>query len=285
MRFSERIGARPTSIDLQIDTMSQELRNSLWNLMHGFFIEPDDHHSVLSGELKLIAKLGQIHFFKLPVDELPDETYKYVRWLKQWFMSSQWSDVYDFVEWLSQYGSFFREWEPGYRRYDTAIRFRGAVNRVLERERSGYRFVGNVLSPITNVEEVREIELAAAQTGEFDTVGEHIRTAIQLFSDRKEPDFRNSVKEAISAVEAAAKIVTASPKATLTDALKVLEKTTKLHSALKDGFSKIYGYTSDADGIRHGMMDLPNLNQADARFMLVACSAFANYLIDRVGHR
>lgn len=51
--------------------------------------------------------------------------------------------------------------------------------------------------------------------------------------------------------------------------------------ALKDGFLKIYGYSSDADGIRHAMSDVPTLTESDARFMLVSCSAFANFLIER----
>jgi hypothetical protein len=75
--------------------------------------------------------------------------------------------------------------------------------------------------------------------------------------------------------------VTGHPKATLGQALKVLGDKAHLHKALELGFSNIYGYTSDADGIRHGMMELPELRLADAPFMLVACSAFANYLLDR----
>ena len=37
-------------------------------------------------------------------------------------------------------------------------------------------------------------------------------------------------------------------------------------------------YTSDAAGIRHALLEDPNLDAEDAKFMLVACSAFINYL-------
>ena len=56
-----------------------------------------------------------------------------------------------------------------------------------------------------------------------------------------------------------ARIVSEKPKATLSDALKAIEKNGLLHEALKDGFIKLYGYTSDADGIRHAMLDEPTL--------------------------
>jgi hypothetical protein len=68
-------------------------------------------------------------------------------------------------------------------------------------------------------------------------------------------------------------------KATLGEALKVLEKRGVLHPALKSAFSSLYGYTSDAEGIRHALMEESNLTSADARFMLISCSAFVNYVI------
>ena len=40
----------------------------------------------------------------------------------------------------------------------------------------------------------------------------------------------------------------------------------------------MYGYSCDAEGISHALMDEPNLAFEDAKFMLVACAAFVNYL-------
>jgi hypothetical protein len=51
-----------------------------------------------------------------------------------------------------------------------------------------------------------------------------------------------------------------------------------LHPAFREALSKMYGYTSDADGIRHSLMEESRLDGDDARFMLVTCSAFVNYL-------
>ena len=47
---------------------------------------------------------------------------------------------------------------------------------------------------------------------------------------------------------------------------------------VKAGFLKIYGYTSDKEGIRHAMLDESNLTGADARYFLVSCTSFVNYL-------
>ena len=106
----------------------------------------------------------------------------------------------------------------------------------------------------------------------------HIQQALDLYAKRENPDYRNSIKESILAVESMARIVSKKPKATLSDALKAIEKNGLLHEALKDGFIKLYGYTSDADGIRHAMLDEPTLTAADARYFLLSCTSFVNYL-------
>ena len=100
-------------------------------------------------------------------------------------------------------------------------------------------------------------------------------------SNRDNPDFRNSVKESVSAVESACRHLTEMPSATLGEALKKLDQMDPLHGALKDGILKLYGWTSDEGGIRHSLVESDNVKHADAQFMLVACSAFVNYLFAR----
>ena len=101
-------------------------------------------------------------------------------------------------------------------------------------------------------------------------------------SNKTNPDYRNSIKESISSVESLAKQISKKNTATLGDALKELEKSKKLHPSLKNAFNSLYGYTSDAEGIRHALLKESNLTKADARFMLVCCSAFVNYAIESI---
>ncbi|AYM99371.1 hypothetical protein [Chryseobacterium sp. 3008163] len=62
-------------------------------------------------------------------------------------------------------------------------------------------------------------------------------------------------------------------------ALDKIKGKLKIHSALERGFKQIYGYTSDTDGIRHALTEDNNCDFEDAKFMLVSCSAFINYLV------
>lgn len=97
-------------------------------------------------------------------------------------------------------------------------------------------------------------------------------------TNRPTPDYRNSIKESISAVEALCRGIIS--ENTLGDALKKLEKNgVTIPVFLKSGFEKLYVYTNnEKTGIRHALMDDAETPQYDeAKFMLVACSVFVNY--------
>ena len=140
-----------------------------------------------------------------------------------------------------------------------------------------YRFVGDCICRITSKEEINEIETALQSP--IEGVKAHIQTSIDLFASKQNPDYRNSIKESISAVESLCKIITQDPNATLGQALKKIEDEKKLNlpQSLKQAFSILCGYSSSSHGIRHGLIQEPNLQQDDARFFLIACSAFINY--------
>jgi hypothetical protein len=154
-------------------------------------------------------------------------------------------------------------------------------NKVFQDERSAYRFVGRQITPIYDETTGKEIETALLRldNSPFANAKIHISTAISKISDRQQPDYRNSIKESISAVESVARVLCDDENATLGKALKKFDIKVNIHPALKDAFLKIYGYTSDENGIRHALSDESDLDLEDAAFMLAACSAFINYVI------
>jgi hypothetical protein len=151
----------------------------------------------------------------------------------------------------------------------------------LERESSAFRFVSGRITQVTSKLEIGEVEQAIASP--LQTVNTHLESALQHLSDKKNPNYRNSIKESISAVEALCKKITGKKKATLGDALDQIAENSniKLAQSFRQGLDKIYGYSSSSDGIRHALSDESNLKYEDAKFMLVLCSAFINYLISK----
>lgn len=211
------------------------------------------------------------NFFKWPVDNLNLDNYDAAaKRVREFFMRCEWNEAYDFVEFVVRNGP-----------KDFADDFRQMINQVLERDAAAYRFVEDEVIEITAAEEIEAIESAIADTSAITGVQAHLRQGLAHLSDRKKPDYRNSIKESISAVEGLCQRITGDPKASLGKALKAIEPQITLHPALREAISKLYGYTSDADGIRHAMMDESSLSYADAKFMLVTCSAFTNFILGK----
>ena len=271
--FSERKGIVPQRQTIQTDGMTEELRNSLWNALHLAVWKSANFMHDRHGNLPQIDDFSAylwFKFFKKPIDERPtyahnNRSEQILKIIRDYFFAAKWYEVYDFLEFVV---TTFKKTKPQLAEF---------LNTVLAAEMAAYRFIDVKLVDITNEQEKEMLEEALADT-RFAGVAAHLQRALALLADRKQPDYRNSIKESISGVEAMARLASGNDKATLGEALKLLEKGGKLHTALKDGFSKLYGYTNDEHGIRHAMLDEPNLTQADAKYFLLSCTSFINYL-------
>ena len=277
--FSQRKGIKPNKNIFQTDNIDKDLRISLWNALHMCYLENLSHpgttaHRKFHSNLISLFRMIWIHYFELPYDDMPLVSQEIYDRVKDYFFKCQWYEVYDFIEYIANNFD-----EPSV--FDgTNSKFMDICNSYLKTELSAYRFVGGEITQITEKEEIAEIEEALAEVKE-EPVRVHIKTALKMISDREDPDYRNSIKESISAVESLCKSIANKPKATLADALSEIEKNIELHGDLKSAFDSLYGYTSGARGIRHALMDMPNLDFEDAKFILVSCSAFINFLLEK----
>ena len=88
------------------------------------------------------------------------------------------------------------------------------------------------------------------------------------------------MRESIHAVESVARQLAPGSSKSLKQALNSLEDSGRLHHALRDAIDKLYGYTSDEEGIRHPLIENATspVGQDEAVFMLGACASFASYL-------
>lgn len=209
-------------------------------------------------------------FFNARTDTIPEFGYQILKTVRATYDEYKWHRIYDFLEFS------ISEIPPEYRNFIIA-----QIAPVLEREMSAFRLVNGQFVPITNERELAAINEAVNSTnsGMFAGVNAHLTSATLKIADRIKPDFRNSIKESISAVEAATRIITGDSNATLSDAVKKLRKNGKVHPSLERAFLKLYGYTSDEGGIRHAMLEDPDIDFEDAKYMLISCSAFITYLI------
>lgn len=270
--FSQTYGHKPVKSTVQVDSIDKDLLNSLWNAVHIFYWNSLKPQFILKSTdnegMHLFCIFLWRDYFKESIDTMPELCSEAIATIRSYFFSCEWYEVYDFIQFLANH--FPNEEKNG--------EFKGFCNAMLKRELSGYRFIGDVIAPITSEQEIAEIEEALTSKDSLQPITIHLQSALNLLSDRKSPDYRNSIKESISAIETICKLITKNKKASLSQAIKVITNKIELHSDLQEAFYKLYGYTSDAEGIRHSLMDKPDLDFEDAKFMLVTCSAFINYL-------
>jgi len=275
MLFSERYGYKKPPM-LNRDEMPASLKTRIWNVVYLLIFskigDPDGQrisrtfnhlpyeflkklwYNFFVGDLMAFDQLDWLERVNV-VKNMYDNVFK-------------WFEVYDFIEFILN-------------NYDdakiTAI-IAEELDLVFEKENAPYRIVGNQVVSITSEEEKEEIEKALNILDKYKPVREHISKALNLFAKRPEPDYKNSIKESISAVESLVMIIEGDKK----ELPKLIEKL-NVHPAMKDGFKKLYGWTSDACGIRHGEYpDSFPCGEPEARYMLIICSAFINYLITKL---
>ena len=276
-KFSQRHGYNPIEQAFQRERIDEDLRITLWNVLSVVMWNKWEYPSedlygqeswtVESYRINDLTWRAWVQFFKNDLDSLRRFRTRQPRagaydFFKKYFLEGEWFAVYDFLEFLLQDQDTLLD--------EKAITH---LNQALKNANAVYRIVGKEISEITDANEIKAIE--EGMNHPEDPVRTHIRLALEMLSDRKSPDYRNSIKESISAVEAACRQVTGMEKATLGEALK---KVPNLHQAMAKGFLALYGFTSDESGIRHALNEESTLSYADAKFMLVACAAFGSYL-------
>ncbi len=274
MKFSQRLGKTPAKKDIQIESLDDDLLNGIWNIFKMVFLDKLDKGYLPHGsEFNEFTNILWHKFYKLPFDKIPYDQFDAEQIIRKKFFNSEWYEIYDFIE-------FIIEIQNNEIDKNNMV---NAMNVLFEREFSGYRLIEDKIAPISNQTEFNEVSDALEKTKYLTALkgaNIHLTHAIEFISDKKNPNFRNSIKESISAVESTCRIITG--ENTLGKALKKMEsKGLNINNLLKAGFDKIYAYTNDKEnGIRHAIVIQPmEPDFADAKYMLISCSAFINYLV------
>jgi hypothetical protein len=275
--FSQRMGLKPVRQVIQKDSVDEELRNYLWTGVGLYYFSDLEDYTSNNTEPKriLFTQLWVWHYHKR-LDEMPSHVHRLVDIVKKEFLESSWNEMFDLLEFIPNH--YIDQYDNDYDDQNNQS-FYEFANKGLETFMSAYRFVDGLLTEITSEQEIASIEQSLDNSSKFSGVHQHLRRALELMTDRKEPDYRNSIKESISAVEGLAKLISGKSKDTLAASLNKIKGKINLHQALEQGFKNIYGYTSDEGGIRHALTEAASCELEDAKFMLISCSAFVNYLI------
>ena len=271
--FSERHGLKTARAVFQRESLDDETRMAIWNVVAILPEAIDRYDELLTNTLTSFW----VEFFARARDERPSYDDSVLGVLKQTILESEWWRVFDAIEFLV---SCLDHYQTGNNKQIGEFVL-DALNSRFEQFLVGYRIIGGRVTPIDSAVDADAVVSALADAEPIEGARHHLETALDLLSDRQNPDYANTIKESISAVESACKVLTSNEKATLGDALKRLsDHGVQIDSALSKAWSTMYGWTSNADGIRHGGIAAATADQTLAKYVLVTCSAFVSYLIE-----
>ncbi|WP_136659873.1 hypothetical protein [Nitratireductor sp. XY-223] len=273
LTFEQAEGAAPLPTQLKPKEITQELRAVLWRTVHVSLkscrVSPRPGGYVYTLKdpwRRILLALHIYRDYRMDDDfvEDADEQIKSVR------------AIFEQGDYLAIFG-----WLQEVLRRDPPHRFPESIIRALTYSRAPYRVIaGKTIVPISSDTELETLKKAFADitAAEFHGARAHLHRAAELLT---EGNWADSVRESIHSVESVARVLDGSGE--FSKALARLENTVGIHGAMKEGFKKLYGYSSDEQGIRHPLLDdgAASVDEQDAMFMIGACASFVSYLINK----
>ena len=272
LTFSQAYGYEELPQPLKLEEIPDGARTMLWSVLFKFvksesIYDDDDGRTYVGGIWGDILAFLHLEHYGYALDELDYSMDDFMGY-KSRFMDDQFNELFDLLLAIM-------------RRPECPQAFIWAVADVFKESRLAY--VVDIdppptIYPSATREEGEAVLRATAELSKAGLAGavNHLRKAADCIRQGDPP---GAVRESIHAVESTARSL--DPKANdLKPALRSLEAAGGLHPALKQAFSKLYGFASDEQGIRHALIDSPqaNVGQDEAVFMLGACASFSSYL-------
>ena len=278
--FSQRYGYVPLPDPMQMEEISDDLRIEIWNAIReillsirSYSLQEYSNECYFDKESSRFIErvLGRVLI--IAEDEI-DTTYDEVfSQFKTLILQGSFNEVLDLVEIVANN----RPPEDGFVNRISNSFERCAAAYWLDKSNYPYQFF-----PRSNEAqgEATQKSIKTIRDGGMEGAATHLRDAAAHINAQQ---FADSISDSIHAVESVARQIDPKSK-TLGPALNSLDKAGLIkHPALKEAFSKLYGYTSDEQGIRHSLTDKnsPDVDLDEAMFMFGACASFAAYLVNK----
>lgn len=260
--FSQRQGLSARQDSLQVDDIARGSLTRLWNIvaphLPGVGITRAKEHKIY---IPIYDR-----FLKTPLSQLDQYASSAKSELEKLYASWPWHRCLDFIEFICS----------------NCLNISSDINRVLVEEGVGYRLVDGLIVPLTEPEQIEAIQQPLQSSLVSPHAKAHLHEALKLLSPRGPVNAAAVVREAINAVEAQAKAITANSSHSLGPALTEIKSKHGLHPVFEEAMKKLYGFTSDASGVRHAKKDFEeSVDVEDALFFVIACSAFVSWLANK----
>lgn len=166
---------------------------------------------------------------------------------------------------------------------DKKVKLTQKINTLFQEERLGYKFRDDQIEKIGS----EEFDQAILQAIEQQQIGPRFEVPLHqlnkalTFRNSMPPDYPNSVKEAVNAVEGVWQVIKEMPGTALPTVLSNLDP--PLPDGLKKIYIGLYGYGSGSEGARHAGVGGHTVDAEEAELIVHCAAAAISYAISKFG--
>ncbi len=268
--FSKRYNLRPTPDGLMYENVPERPRIGLYHIIEKYFGgEYQRKYSELYGNICVALRIP--HERRIGVYDSERTPY-----IEKIINTCLWWQFYDICEvmwdtissgdFVSEIGKFSKE-----------------VNELFREEQLGFKLSNGKVQKIgsgfidANINETRFL----LKEPEFKSADELFEKAIKALNERPKPDVENCIKDAVSAIESIARILTNNEKALLSDFIKESVQNNVIPKPLDQTFQKIYAYRGNEPGVAHGAIKPSKVTEDEAELVLAMSAAMIIYLVKK----
>jgi len=218
---------------------------------------------VLSDDWLALCKGLHVNFFIQRPSQFDRDRSVWIENLENFILRRNWNEVLDLLEVVI--GSNIVRQD-----------FIDSLGSAFKSSGSAYRLINGRMETITSEEHASSLDVAinTVSSSEYGGAKNHLQNASTEMRNGK---WKSSIRESISSIESI--LFDATGQKSFAKAIDTLKPKLGTHSALVEGWKKIYGYTSDKDGIRHAMLsETSSVDEKEAIYMYGACAGFVAYL-------
>lgn len=212
---------------------------------------------VVAKELRRIARVAPGDYDLSSIQDITQAQVDVEIYLNQ----LDWEKIYDFCERLYSHLAQRTFYDPNggvtITKVQPQLFFAEELQRLFEEESLGYEFRDGLVQrrgKRHTINQINKAEMALADL-RLEAARKHFSKALRYFRDREKPDPENAVKEAVCAVEAAAKELFPDAKAaTLGDFVKWATGSERglLPKTIAQTFIGLYAFRNGGEGVSHG---------------------------------
>jgi hypothetical protein len=245
---------------------------------------------VVAKELRRIVRVTPRDYDPSYVENINEARFDTEAYLNQ----LDWERVYDFCERLYSHLAqgttvYDNNREITITKAESQLFFAEEMQRLFEEESLGYEFRDGLVQrrgKRHTIDQINKAERALADQ-RLEAARKHFSKALRYFRDREKPDPENAVKEAVCAVEAAAKELFPDAKAaTLGDFVKWATGSERclLPKTIGQIFTGLYAFRNGGEGVSHGATSGGVVTTELSEYVLATAASQIILLADLAGN-